>query len=159
MKATAAEEHRGKKYAAILYKSALEKFKESLMSVPRDPRTLRNTADVCQHLGLNNMAMLFYHMGIQVQPDDPVSLYKYAYFLHKTIKDSKEAEIYFTKSVDRLPTVGALISFAEFCIEEEKLEQAEKLYLLAVQIFSENSVCHHHLARFSERITKDHKKS
>lgn len=130
------------RYSKTLFKLSLNLFRESLTAVPRDQRTLRNTADVFQHLGYLRLAKQFYLLGLEANPNDSISIYKYGYFLHKSLKDYAEAEKYYDMSINVNKTPGNMIAFAKYWLEFKRIDRARELLSQAVEIFSKSAVVH-----------------
>jgi len=139
--------HQGK-YSTNLFRESLKYFRQSLQAVPRNQRTIRNVADVFQKLGFNKLASLFYETALQSEKSDPISLYKYAFFLHRITKEHDKAEEYYRKSDEAGHTISNMISFASFLEEKGRDEEAIKLYREATELFENNHEAHYKYAKF-----------
>lgn len=131
-----------------MLRESLDMFRQSLHAVPRNQRTLRNVGDVFQHLEKHAMASLFYKTAIEAQPQDAISLYKYAYFCHKVLKDMAEAAKYYELSFVNGPNVGNMIAYVHFLIDQKEMAKAEEKMQLTMDLFPNSTVVHHQYATF-----------
>jgi len=142
------------KYATNLFNEALKYFRQSLQAVPRNQRTLRNVGDVFQHTKKYRLARLFYLTALDTSKSDPISIYKYAYFLHKVLGEPDDAESYYIKSHEIHPTLGNMLSYASFLTERGTFEKALKLYKEASELFKDNPIALFSYAKFLHTVQK-----
>eukprot|EP01127_Copromyxa_protea_P020893 TRINITY_DN703_c1_g1_i2.p1 TRINITY_DN703_c1_g1~~TRINITY_DN703_c1_g1_i2.p1 ORF type:complete len:1017 (-),score=227.10 TRINITY_DN703_c1_g1_i2:65-3115(-) len=135
------------KYSRNLSRQSIAEFKQSLSAVPRNQRTLRNTADVLSDMNLSGLADLFYRMAEECAPRDAVTLYKYGYFLANQNR-YEEAEKYYKKSIDIKPRGGSLISFAKFLVSQQRNAEAGEAFKRAKDLFPKNANAHRNYAQF-----------
>eukprot|EP01126_Amoeba_proteus_P002897 TRINITY_DN10944_c0_g1_i1.p1 TRINITY_DN10944_c0_g1~~TRINITY_DN10944_c0_g1_i1.p1 ORF type:complete len:784 (-),score=159.86 TRINITY_DN10944_c0_g1_i1:150-2258(-) len=135
------------KYSRNLSWESVKEFIHSLSAVPRNQRTLRNTADVFLENKFFGMADLLYKLAEESVPNDPVTLYKYAYFMEQRGR-LEEAEIYYKKSIELKPRAGSLIIFAKFLVAQEKYAKARETFKRAIELFPKNAVAHRNYSRF-----------
>jgi len=139
--------HQGK-YSTNLFRESLKYFQQSLQAVPRNQRTIRNVADVFSKLGYNKLASLFYETALKSEKLDPISLFKYAFFLRKIAREPDKAEEYYRKSHEAGHTISNMLSFASFLEERGKDEEALTLYRDSTVTFENNHEAHYKYAKF-----------
>jgi Tfp pilus assembly protein PilF len=151
---------KSQQFAVGLWKLSLESYKQSLLANPRDQRTIRNVAEVYHALGMQELAGAFAHLAIETNPDDPVSLYKYATFIYSTTKNMETSKRYFEAAIRATPTTpGAILAYAEFCLKLGRIPQAASLVERCVADFPNSWDGLHKLAYLNHTVLKDYDKA
>jgi tetratricopeptide (TPR) repeat protein len=148
---------KSKQFAIDLWTLALSAYKESLLANPRDQRTIRNVAEVYHSLGFPHLAGAFAHLAIETNPNDAVSLYKYASFIYATTKNEETAKRYYEAAI-RTPsaTPGAFLAYAEFSLKQRRTEQALALVEQCLQHFPNSWDALHKMAYLQHFIVKNY---
>jgi len=151
---------KSKLFAADMWKLSLDSYKQSLLASPRDQRTIRNVAEVYHSLGFDALAGVFAHLAIETNPNDSVSLYKYASFVWATSHSEETTRRYFEAAIRSTSvTPGAYLSYAEFCLKLKRYEQATSLVQRCLDIFPNSWDALHKMAYIQQFIVKDYEKA
>lgn len=151
---------KSKQFAYDLWKLALEAYKSSLLANPRDQRTLRNAAEVYHAIGLLELAGVLAHLAIETNPDDSVSLYKYATYLWSSTANPERAKRYFEAAI-RAPnaTPGAILAYAAFEVQRHNIPEAIALVSSCLERFPTSWDAHFKMANMLQYHVKDYPKA
>lgn len=92
--------------------------------------------------------------ALEVSSSDPISTYKYAYFLHRVLGEFDEAEKYYIKSHELHPSVGNMISYSSFLVERGEFDKANRMYSETIIQFKDNAISYFQYAKFLHTIVK-----
>lgn len=151
---------KSKQFAFDLWKLALEAYKDSLLANPRDQRTLRNAAEVYHAIGLLELAGVIAHLAIETNPDDSVSLYKYATYLWSSTANPERAKRYFEAAI-RAPNVtpGAILAYSAFEVQRHNIQDAVNLVKRCLEKFPKSWDAHFKMANLLQYHLKDYPKA
>lgn len=151
---------KSKQFAFDLWKLALEAYKSSLLANPRDQRTLRNAAEVYHAIGLLELAGVLAHLAIETNPDDSVSLYKYATYLWSSTANPERAKRYFEASI-RAPnaTPGSILAYSAFEVQRNNIQDAVSLVKRCLERFPTSWDAHFKMANLLQYHLKDYPKA
>lgn len=151
---------KSQQFAFDLWKLALESYKQSLLANPRDQRTLRNAAEVYHAMGLLQLAGTLAYLAIETNPDDSVSLYKYATYLWSSTGNHERAKRYFEAAI-RAPnaTPGAILAYAAFEIQRNNTNEAITLVERCLEKFPNSWDAHFKMANMLQYQIKDYEKA
>lgn len=151
---------KSKQFAFDLWKLALEAYKNSLLANPRDQRTLRNAAEVYHAIGLLELAGVLAHLAIETNPDDSVSLYKYATYLWSSTANPERAKRYFEAAI-RAPnaTPGSILAYSAFEVQRNNIVDAVALVNRCLERFPTSWDAHFKMANLQQYHLKDYPKA
>lgn len=110
---------------ARLYRLAMEKFEEALLSNASDLKALRELADTAYLLKNNDLASEYYQRLLEANPHDALTLFKYATFLEATgaLEDAEECYLQ-SLEVDPLND-HCLQKYANFLDKSKRFQDGE----------------------------------